>query len=67
MTASSRPRNYAEMLGLKFAYATNGHEIIEFDYFTGTETSRLPERRPNCGRDIATGTGIRKNAVADRA
>ncbi len=23
---------YAEMLGLKFAYATNGHEIIEFDY-----------------------------------
>src|SRR5271167_3744182 len=28
---------YAEMLGLKFAYATNGHEIIEFDYFTGIE------------------------------
>ncbi len=25
------------MLGLKFAYATNGHEIIEFDYFTGLE------------------------------
>lgn len=24
-------KNYAEMLGLKFAYATNGHEIIEFD------------------------------------
>ena len=28
---------YAEMLGLKFAYATNGHEIIEFDYLTGIE------------------------------
>ena len=28
----------AEMLGLKFAYATNGHEIIEFDYVTGRET-----------------------------
>jgi type I restriction enzyme R subunit len=28
---------YAEMLGLKFAYATNGHEIIEFDYHTGLE------------------------------
>jgi type I restriction enzyme R subunit len=27
---------YAEMLGLKFAYATNGPEIIEFDYFTGS-------------------------------
>ena len=26
------------MLGLKFAYATNGHDIIEIDYFTGTET-----------------------------
>ena len=31
-------RDYAEMLGLKFAYATNGIEIIEIDYFTGTET-----------------------------
>ncbi len=28
---------YAEMLGLMFAYATNGEEIIEFDYFTGLE------------------------------
>lgn len=28
---------YAEMLGLKFAYATNGHEIIEIDYTTGLE------------------------------
>jgi len=32
-------KQYAEMLGLKFAYATNGCEIIEFDYFTGLETS----------------------------
>src|SRR5688572_30287728 len=31
-------KQYAEMLGLKFAYATNGHEIIEFDYFRGHET-----------------------------
>jgi len=30
-------RNYAEILGLKFAYATNGHRIIEIDYTTGTE------------------------------
>src|ERR1700681_4740919 len=30
-------KQYAEMLGLKFAYATNGHEIIEFDYVTGIE------------------------------
>ena len=30
-------KEYAETLGLKFAYATNGGEIIEFDYFTGKE------------------------------
>lgn len=30
-------REYAEILGLKFAYATNGHRIIEVDYTTGTE------------------------------
>ena len=32
-------KTYAEMLGLKFAYATNGHDLIEFDYFTGLETT----------------------------
>src|SRR5213083_1988773 len=31
-------KQYAEMLGLKFAYATNGAQTIEFDYFTGKET-----------------------------
>lgn len=30
-------KDYAEILGLKFAYATNGKEIIEFDYLTGQE------------------------------
>ena len=30
-------KDYAEILGLKFAYATNGHSIIEFDYITGQE------------------------------
>lgn len=29
---------YAEILALKFAYATNGHGIVEFDYLTGRET-----------------------------
>jgi type I restriction enzyme, R subunit len=33
-----QPKGYAEMLGLSFAYATNGQEIVEFDYFTGRET-----------------------------
>jgi type I restriction enzyme R subunit len=31
-------KEYAEILGLKFDYATNGHEIIEFDYLTGVES-----------------------------
>ncbi len=30
-------KEYAEILGLRFAYATNGHGIIEFDYITGLE------------------------------
>ena len=29
---------YAEILNLKFAYATNGHSIIEHDYTTGKQT-----------------------------
>lgn len=31
-------KEYAEILGLKFAYGSNGHGIIEFDYLTGVET-----------------------------
>ena len=31
-------KDYAEILGLKFAYATNGTGIVEFDFTTGTET-----------------------------
>lgn len=30
-------KDYAEILGLKFAYATNGTDIVEYDYFTGLE------------------------------
>lgn len=30
-------KDYAETLDLRFAYATNGHEIIEFDFLTGNE------------------------------
>jgi type I restriction enzyme R subunit len=30
-------KDYAEILGLKFAYATNGHGIVEFDFTTGLE------------------------------
>ena len=33
-------RAYAELLGLAFAYATNGSRIVEIDYFAGTESER---------------------------
>ena len=31
-------KEYAQILGLSFAYATNGKEIIEFDFLRGTES-----------------------------
>src|ERR1035438_9083416 len=30
-------KEYALILGLKFAYATNGHSIIEHDFLTGLD------------------------------
>jgi type I restriction enzyme R subunit len=40
-------KEYAEILGLKFAYATNGHGIVEFDYTTGLETEISEFPTPN--------------------
>jgi type I restriction enzyme R subunit len=34
-------KDYAQILGLKFAYATNGETIIEFDFITGKERADL--------------------------
>lgn len=36
-TGLQQAKDYAEILKLKFAYATNGVEIIEHDYITGLE------------------------------
>jgi type I restriction enzyme, R subunit len=36
-TGLQQGKIYAEILGLKFAHATNGREIVEFDYLTGKE------------------------------
>src|SRR5439155_5247691 len=30
-------KDYAAILGLPFAYSTNGREIVEFDFYTGRE------------------------------
>jgi type I restriction enzyme R subunit len=50
-TGVQQVREYAEMLGLKFAYATNGHRIIEIDYTTGKE--REIDRYPSPGELFA--------------
>ena len=38
-------KTYAEMLGLNFAYATNGKLIVEFDFVTGLESKfyKMPQ------------------------
>ena len=57
----------AEMLGLMFAYATNGHEIIEFDYHTGRETTLTAYPTPaELWRRYRAATGIATDEVADR-
>lgn len=40
-------KDYAEILGLKFAYSTNGHGVVEFDYFTGQERLLIAFPPPN--------------------
>ena len=37
---------YAEILGLRIAYARNGAETIELDYFTGKEAKSSPYPKP---------------------
>ena len=60
-------KQYAEMLGLKFAYATNGHNIIEFDYCTGLETTRADYPTPDdLWQRYRAAAGIKDQAVADR-
>jgi type I restriction enzyme, R subunit len=58
---------YAEMLGLKFAYATNGHEIIEFDYLTGIERTCSDYPTPaQLWERYRVGSGLASQKVADQ-
>jgi type I restriction enzyme, R subunit len=60
-------KQYAEMLGLKFAYATNGHEIVEFDYATGIEKQvpNFPTPEELWGR-YRSANGLEDPSTADR-
>jgi type I restriction enzyme, R subunit len=60
-------KEYAEILDLKFAYATNGKEIIEFDFITGIE--RVIETFPSPGELWLRLRAVKKltdDTVADR-
>ena len=58
-------RQYAEFLGLKFAYATNGHELIEIDYFTGKETAVTDYPDPETlWKRYQAGAGIKPSMTA---
>ncbi|SCW80535.1 type I restriction enzyme, R subunit [Sphingobium faniae] len=60
-------KDYAEILGLKFAYATNGIEIVEFDYTTGIERTldRFPGPDELWSRQRAA-EGLDDPVVAER-
>ena len=56
-------KQYAEFLGLKFAYSSNGTDIIEYDYFTREEkeVERFPTpdelwARYQIGQGLTTAT-----------
>lgn len=40
-------KTYAEMLGLSFAYSTNGELFVEFDFMTGSESRLYNMPRPS--------------------
>ncbi len=40
-------KTYAEMLGLKFAYSTNGELLVEFDFITGVESKFYEMPQPS--------------------
>jgi type I restriction enzyme R subunit len=60
-------KQYAEMVGLKFAYATNGNEIIEFDYSTGLERAVTSYPTPaELWQRYRSASGLQDQAAADR-
>ncbi len=52
-------KDYAAVLGVKFAYSTNGHGIVEFDFTTGEE--RHLDGFPKTHRLVAALSSQRKD------
>jgi len=60
-------KQYAEMLGLSFAYASNGQEILEFEFVTGLEKLRADFPTPDELWDrYRAGRGLGQDAAAQR-
>jgi len=60
-------KDYASILDLKFAYATNGHGIVKFDFLAGKE--RELESIPTPGelwQRLCIGEKLKDTAAADR-
>lgn len=60
-------KDYAEVLGLKFAYSTNGHGIVEFDFLTGRERNleTFPTPKELWTR-LRAGEKLQDDTAADR-
>lgn len=55
----AQAKEYAQMLGLKFAYSTNGHGIVEFDFIQGTERTVPAFPKPEeLWQRFRVGTGL---------
>lgn len=60
-------KDYSEILGLKFAYATNGHEIIEYDFLSGEESQVTSFPQPDeLWQRLRNGHGINDETMASR-
>ena len=60
-------KEYAQILGLKFAYSTNGHGIVEHDFLTGRDTDLDTFPAPlDLWRRIQKHEGIETQDVSDR-
>ncbi len=60
-------KDYAEVLGLKFAYSTNGQGIVEFDFLTGQERNleSFPTPKELWSR-LQAGENLKNDTAAER-
>jgi type I restriction enzyme R subunit len=60
-------KEYAEMLGLKFAYSTNGQKFIEHDYITGAENELNDLPSPEVlWKRFCSSEGINSDDISDK-